>query len=115
MKSIVADPKLVAYCGLYCGACKKYLKGSCQGCAKNEKATWCNIRLCCIENNYTSCADCKEFDDVNDCKKYNNFVAKVFGVIFRSDRRSCIIRIKEVGNDGFAKEMAEKKVPTIKR
>jgi hypothetical protein len=26
MKEIVADSKLVAYCGLYCGACKSYLK-----------------------------------------------------------------------------------------
>ncbi len=31
MKEIVSDPKLVAYCGLYCGACKRYLQEKCPG------------------------------------------------------------------------------------
>jgi len=33
MKEIIADEKLVAKCGLYCGACGAYLKGRCPGCA----------------------------------------------------------------------------------
>ena len=43
MKEIVADPKLVAYCGLYCGACGAYLRGRCPGCIENYKATWCKV------------------------------------------------------------------------
>ena len=39
-----ADPKMVAACGLYCGACKKYRMGKCSGCHKNKKASWCKIR-----------------------------------------------------------------------
>jgi len=27
LKPIVADKNLIAYCGLYCGACLSYLKG----------------------------------------------------------------------------------------
>ncbi len=115
MKPIVADAKLVAYCGLYCGACGKHLKGNCAGCAENEGATWCKIRACCIEHNYTTCADCEEFPDVNDCKKYNNFLSKVFAVIFRSNRPACIGRIKEIGLEQFAAEMAENQTQSIKR
>lgn len=48
----------VAYCGLYCGACKSQLKGKCPGCYGNEKATWCEIRKCCNEHGYATCADC---------------------------------------------------------
>lgn len=39
MKQVVADPNLVAYCGLYCGACGAYLKERCPGCHSNAKAT----------------------------------------------------------------------------
>lgn len=40
----------VAYCGLYCGACKSHRKGKCPGCRENSKATWCEIRKCCQEH-----------------------------------------------------------------
>ena len=115
MEPIVADAKLVAYCGLYCGACGKYLKGKCSGCAGNEKATWCKIRTCCMENSYTSCADCEQFDDVADCRKFNNFMSKLFGFIFRSDRKACISRIKAIGIESYAEEMAQNRAPSIKR
>ena len=115
MDTIVADPKLVAYCGLYCGACRKYLKGKCPGCAGNEKASWCKIRVCCLENNYASCADCEQFDDVADCRMFNNFMAKLFGFIFRSNRPACVARIKEIGIEQYAEEMAQKRAQSIKR
>ena len=81
MKEIVSDEKLVAYCGLYCGACRAYLNEKCLGCQKNEKATWCKIRTCCMENKFSSCANCKEYSDPNQCKKYNNLIAKIIGFI----------------------------------
>jgi hypothetical protein len=112
---ITNDIKLIAFCGLYCSACGSYLKGRCSGCAENEKATWCKIRFCCIENNYKSCADCKQFENVNDCKKYNNFISKVVGFVFRSDRSACIGMIKEKGYEGFATYMTDKKISTIKK
>ena len=113
-KQIIADEKLIAYCGLYCGACRSYLKEKCSGCKDNVKATWCKVRQCCMENGYSSCADCKIIE-LKDCKKHNNFISKIFGFIFNSNRAACIRRIKEIGSCEFAKEMANCKCHTIKK
>ena len=107
MKPIVADPGLVAYCGLYCGACRKHLAERCPGCHDNAKATWCKVRTCCSEHGYASCADCKEFADPRDCRLFNNPISKLFGLIFRSDRAACIRQIKELGVAGHAQKMAD--------
>jgi hypothetical protein len=115
MRQITADPKFVAYCGLFCGACGAYLKERCPGCVGNDKAAWCGIRKCCKEKGYSSCAECKDFSDAMDCRKFNNFMSKVFGLIFRSDRAACIRQIKEAGREGHARKMAEAKTQTIKR
>ncbi|MDO8261260.1 MAG: DUF3795 domain-containing protein [Candidatus Magasanikbacteria bacterium] len=115
MKEIQKDKNLIEYCGLYCGACRSYLQEKCPGCRKNEKATWCKIRKCCQDNNYPTCADCKTFSEAKDCKKFNNFISKIFALIFRSDRAACVKRIKEVGADKYAEEMTEKKLQSIKK
>ena len=113
MKEIVSDTKLIAACGLYCGACKKYIMCKCPGCSENIKATWCNIRKCCKENGYHTCAECSM--NTKDCKKFNNFISKIFSLIFRSDRNACISYIKEKGELQYANDMAERKQQTIKR
>lgn len=94
----------VAACGLYCGACNKYRNAKCPGCRDNEKAQWCKIRSCCIENGYRSCADCTIMP-LEECKKFNNLVGKVFALIFRSDRDACVRRIREIGYDEYARQM----------
>ena len=114
MKEITQDKELVARCGLYCGACRSYLKDRCPGCAKNEKASWCQVRSCCLENQYASCADCRIMP-LEQCKKYNNFIAKAIGFILRSDRKACIESIKASGYENFVRDMAEKKRMTIRR
>jgi hypothetical protein len=113
-KEVVKDKSFIAYCGLYCGSCRTFLKGKCPGCMDNTKATWCNIRKCCTENNFQSCSDCKT-SNVNDCKKFNTFISKIIGFAFNSDRKACISRIKEIGYDDYAIEMAESRRQTIKR
>ncbi len=115
MREIVSDPTLVAHCGLYCGACKRYLQEKCPGCHDNEKASWCAVRSCCIENNYSTCAECKEFSNPKDCRKFNNFVSKIFALLFRSDRAACIGQIKEMGIQGHAEKMSELKLQSLKR
>jgi len=115
MKEIEVDSKLVARCGLYCGACRSYRSGKCPGCHENAKATWCKVRTCCAENNYNTCAECKDFSDPNACKKFNNVVSKIFAVVFRSDRAACIEQIKRLSVEGHAAAMAESKTQTIKR
>lgn len=104
----------VAACGLYCGACRKFTNGKCTGCACNEKAQWCKIRTCCKEHGYTSCADCTLMP-LETCKKFNNFIGKVFSILFKSDRTACIARIKEIGYDAYAYEMHVLKQQTIKK
>jgi len=115
MKDITTDTALIAKCGLYCGACKRYLKEKCPGCEGNEKASWCKVRTCCIEHEYKSCADCELETVLMDCKKYNNVMAKIFGFIFRSNRAAGIQMIKDNGYDGFAKHMAENRIQAIRR
>ncbi|MCK9181459.1 MAG: DUF3795 domain-containing protein [Fibrobacteraceae bacterium] len=110
---IMADKELIAFCGLYCGACHKFLAKSCPGCRKNNKATWCKIRVCNMEKNIHTCADCE--CDASKCVKCNNFISKIFALLFRSDRNACLCRIKAVGEDAYAKEMAEKRAMTIKK
>ena len=107
MPEIQVDRRLVARCGLYCGACRSYLKGKCKGCAENAKATWCTIRTCCADKEIATCAECDEFADVRECGKFNNFMARLFAVVFRSDRAACIDQIKESGLQGHAQAMAE--------
>jgi hypothetical protein len=115
MKEIVSNPDLVAYCGLYCGACKRYLKDNCPGCHENEKAQWCKLRSCCMSENYASCADCTQFVDPNDCAKFNNFISKIFGLLFRSDRGACIAKIREMGIPEYADFMAGEKLQSLRR
>ena len=113
-KEIIADRNLIAFCGLYCGACRSYANGKCPGCRDNVKASWCKVRQCCMEHKFQSCADCTSIE-LMDCRKYNNFISKVFGIVFNSDRSACIARIRELGYDDFAVEMAHTKTQTIKR
>ncbi len=115
MKNITADKKLIAKCGLYCGACSKFLKSSCPGCQDNIKATWCKVRSCCLEHSYGSCAECSSYAQAVECGKFNNFIARIFGFIFRSDRNACIERIKELGPESYAREMTEQQKQTIKK
>ncbi len=114
MKEIVADSEKVAYCGLYCGSCRAHLKGKCPTCKKKKKATWCKIRECCMENSYSSCADCKEFNDPKECKKFHNFFSKVISFFLRSDRCACINQIKDIGIEKHAEKMASDKIVTLK-
>jgi hypothetical protein len=114
MTAIKTDITLIAFCGLYCAACKKYINGKCPGCKENSKASWCTVRSCCIENNYNSCADCTS-TELLACKKFNNTISKLIGLVLRSDRPACIRKIKTVGYENYAEDMAQSQSQTIKR
>ena len=58
----------VSYCGLYCGACPSFQKGTCLGCrsedkSQSRKSKWsCEIRKCCIKVKIVEhCGQCEEF------------------------------------------------------
>ncbi|MBN1202055.1 MAG: DUF3795 domain-containing protein [Anaerolineae bacterium] len=115
MGIVESDPKLVAFCGLYCGSCGRYKRGKCPGCAGNEKASWCQIRVCCLENGYSTCAACAQFDSVRDCRKFDNFMARLFSFVFRSDRPASVARIKAIGVEAYADEMTTSGKMSIRR
>ncbi len=115
MKDVTVNPELVAYCGLYCGACRSFLKGRCAGCHDNERASWCKVRSCCTEGSYATCADCKEFTDPSECRKFHNFFSKLMSVVFNSNRRACVEKIRELGVEGYAAHMAERKLQSLPR
>ena len=111
-KEIEVSRELIARCGLYCGACRKLLVGKCPGCRKNQKASWCKIRSCSASQGYHTCAECPM--NVKQCKTYSNLIGKIFGLLFNSDRAACIDRIRMVGGDEFARDMAAKRQQSLK-
>ena len=113
MKEIAKDKDLIAYCGLYCAACRSYLNDRCPGCLKNDKNKWCQIRVCCLQNKYSSCAECKTYSDVMGCKKFNNIISKLFALIFKSNRCACINYIKAHGCEAYAEKMTADKKQTM--
>ena len=115
MNDQTASARLVARCGLYCGACRSYLRRKCPGCHENVKATWCKVRTCCQENHYATCADCATHTDPKNCPGFHNFISRVIGFVLNSDRRACIVRVREIGCDAYAQEMAQKKARTLPR
>jgi len=115
MSAIQDNSELVAHCGLYCGACRAYLAGKCKGCRENTKASWCKVRSCCIDKQIRTCAECAEFSDPKACAKFDNFISRIFGFVFRSDRAACIAQIKRIGLEDHASAMAESRLHTIKR
>ena len=115
MDTLAANPHLIAYCGLYCGACKAYLTGRCPGCRENAKATWCKVRTCCITHNFETCVNCAMFTDPRRCVRYYNLVSRLFGFVFRSNRAACIDRLRAIGTKVFAAEMAAAKRHSLPR
>ena len=65
---------LISPCGIYCGACPSWIKGTCKGCQsedRNQQRTskWaCKIRSCCVSDKILEyCGNCSEFP----CKTYH--------------------------------------------
>jgi hypothetical protein len=115
MNEVTVNKNLVACCGLYCGACGARLKGRCPGCHDNVRAKWCKIRACCGEHAYATCASCTDFTDPNDCRRFNNLIARVFGVVMNSNRQACVLKIRALGLDDYATFMAGRRRQTLSR
>lgn len=114
-----AEENLISYCGFYCGACPKFLKSQCKGCKGNKPEcavgyNACKVRPCCIENNYSGCADCKKYDTVRNCKAYNPIMIRFGQFITGTNRRKGIELIKAKGKSEFLKFMIDKNWVTFK-
>jgi hypothetical protein len=68
-----------------------------------------------MEHDYSSCAECEEFTNQSECKKYNNIISKIVGFVLRSDRAACVMQIKKMGIQGHADTMTRQKKQTIKK
>jgi hypothetical protein len=113
MKEEQNNENLIACCGIYCGACPSYKSGECEGC-RGESAKSavrykkCEVKLCCAENGFFSCADCTIFASTKECKKYNPLLLKIVSRIEGSDRSRAIEMIKTKGRTEFTAFMREK-------
>jgi len=103
--SAIAPDMIVARCGLVCSNCGALRAGRCGGC-HSEKPMFsrCPVKACAVEKGYATCADCTDFADLKQCRKLNNWIARIFGLIFRSNRIGGLYRIRDVGLDAFKAE-----------
>lgn len=121
----INSTELIAACGLYCGACKRYKRGKCPGCQKLDgDATGlrqpltkgiqrCSIRKCSHKHAFRTCAECDT--DVKVCKHYNTFISRLASYLFNSDRAACIRYIKHNGEERYAEKMSWDEQMTIRR
>ena len=112
-KQIDKDENLIAYCGLYCGACPSFISGKCDGCRSNSAKSAvvykaCQVKPCCVENDFFTCADCTIYSSTKECKKYNPLLLKIASWVESSDRSKAIEMIKTKGRAEFAAFMKDK-------
>ena len=112
-EQINKDEYLIAYCGLYCGACPSFVSGKCDGCRSNAansaiKYRKCPVKPCCAGNGFFTCADCTEFASVKECKKYNPLLLRIAARLEGSDRSKALDMIKEKGRSEFLTFMKSK-------
>lgn len=94
--------KIVAYCGLVCSECGAFRKLKCQGCDSDKPMFEnCPVKKCAEGRSYSTCAECGVFENLKGCRKLNNFVSKIMGFVFRTNRIANLHRIREIGLEQF--------------
>jgi hypothetical protein len=59
------------------------------------------VKKCATGKGIECCGTCGDFPDLRDCRKLNNFVSKVFGFVFRSNRIGNLEAIRQAGVAAF--------------
>jgi hypothetical protein len=118
-EQIVSSEILISYCGFYCGACPTCLSGKCEGCRGNSPKCAvgmknCQVKQCCVENGFFTCADCTKFVTTRDCKKCNPLFIRFGEWVSSTSRRKGIEMILKKGKSEFLAYMCEKNWVTIK-
>ena len=94
----------VAACGLFCTNCGAFKKEKCQGCMIKPWYGSCKVRACCVTKGIQSCAACDEFKaprDYRECPKVHNFIAKMFGLMFGSNKTAALVMLRDQGLEAF--------------
>jgi len=62
----------IGCCGAYCGTCKVKKENLCHGCkigyassTRDISKVKCKMKVCCLEKQYNSCADCGKYVSCN--------------------------------------------------
>jgi hypothetical protein len=113
------DEKLIAYCGFFCGACPTYTSDKCEGCRGNSPkcavgVKKCQIKQCCVENGFFTCADCTIYISTKECKKYNPTSIKFGEWLSSTCRRKGIEMIRKKGCTDFLTYMSDRNWVTVK-
>jgi hypothetical protein len=103
--TIKKDSKLVSYCGLYCGACKKYINELCKGCKEKETPEWCKVKPCNESKKTDSCSECNEVNNYKNCTKLYPLSYKFGEFIAGMSREAGLNMIKNKGKIKFAEFM----------
>ncbi|TFF98960.1 MAG: DUF3795 domain-containing protein [Promethearchaeota archaeon] len=108
-------PELLTYCGLYCGICPSFHRGTCYGCRSEDKtqnrtSKWgCKIRNCCInEKEILYCGECSDFPCNKITSKLINSHPNDFRFTYRHEIPNNIIRIKSLGFTKWIEREKEK-------
>lgn len=96
--------EMLSYCGLYCGACPSYHRGTCFGCRSEDNSQkrtskWgCKIRKCCLyEKEVIYCGDCTEFPCGKISKKLIDSHPKDPKFTYRHEIPNNIKKLKNLG------------------
>ena len=57
-----------------------------------------------MDNKYETCAECKNFQELRECKKLHNIISKIFGFFSKTNRIENLNRIREIGLEKFKSE-----------
>ena len=118
-EKVISNENLISHCGFYCGACPTHLSGKCEGCRGTSPKCAvgmkkCQVKQCCVENGFFTCADCTKFTTTKDCKKYNPLSIRFGEWISSTSRGKAIEMIKAKGQTEFLTYMVEKNWVTVK-
>lgn len=96
---------IVGCCGLVCSNCGAHRKGRCQGCHSDKPMFRnCPVKTCVKFRGFATCAECSAYPDLTQCGKLHNFISRLMGWIFRSDRIGNLNRIRQEGLEAFKAE-----------
>lgn len=101
---MAAEPSavIVGCCGLVCSNCGAYTRGRCQGCHSDKPMfARCPVKACVKFRQYSTCADCSVYHDLKQCGKLHNFISRIIGFLFRSNRIGNLQLIRRIGLEMF--------------
>ena len=76
----------IGCCGAYCATCKALVEDFCRGCKLGYKngerdllKAKCKIKVCCMKNEFISCADCGKYESCEMIQHLHNHKGYKYG------------------------------------